>query len=60
MLQVSDDGRGMPADARAGRGLANMRARMAVLGGGLEIDDAAPGVRVRLLLPQAALVAPVP
>jgi two-component system, NarL family, sensor histidine kinase UhpB len=55
VLQVSDDGRGMPAQAIPGRGLANMRARLASLGGSIEIGDATPGTRVRLVLPQQAL-----
>lgn len=60
VLQVTDDGRGMPPGARPGRGLANMRARLAALGGSVEILDADPGLRVRLVLPRDALAAPVP
>lgn len=55
VLQVSDDGRGLSAGAQHGHGLANMRARMASLGGSVEISDAGPGVRVRLVLPAPSL-----
>lgn len=55
VLAVMDDGCGMPASPRAGRGLANMRTRMAALGATLEVTDAKPGVRVCLRLPRAAL-----
>lgn len=58
VLVVSDDGAGMPATPRMGRGLANMRTRTVALGASLEITDARPGVRVCLRLPRSALVPP--
>lgn len=60
VLQLSDDGQGLPPDARPGRGLVNMRARLTSLGGSVEILDAMPGVIVRLVLTHAALEAPIP
>ncbi|MET0622498.1 MAG: two-component regulator propeller domain-containing protein, partial [Pyrinomonadaceae bacterium] len=55
---VEDDGRGLPAETqsngRGGRGLANMRARAAGLGGQLEIESRpGGGTRLRLVLPLA-------
>jgi signal transduction histidine kinase len=58
-LQVSDDGVGMSGTAQTGRGLANMRSRIESLGGRIEIDDAKPGVRVKLTLPREILDASV-
>lgn len=58
VLRVADDGRGMSADARTGRGMANMRARLASLGGSLEVSDAKPGLVVGLVLPLTVLSAP--
>jgi two-component system sensor histidine kinase UhpB len=60
VLEVADDGRGMSASAQPGRGLANMRARLATLGGHFELGEAMPGLYVRLVLPRAALAAPIP
>jgi signal transduction histidine kinase len=37
-LVLSDDGRGFPAEARAGFGLAGLRDRLALAGGTLEVD----------------------
>jgi signal transduction histidine kinase len=56
---VEDDGRGLPAEAQAdgrgGRGLGNMRARAAGLGGRLEIESGpGAGTRLRLVLPLRA------
>jgi two-component system sensor histidine kinase UhpB len=59
-IQVCDDGRGMPSEARPGRGLENMRARMSALGGACEILDTGRGVWVRFTLPAQALAASVP
>jgi signal transduction histidine kinase len=39
-FEVRDDGRGMPARARAGRGLANMHDRIGAVGGRLEVASA--------------------
>jgi signal transduction histidine kinase len=50
-LTVSDDGRGIPAGARPGVGLAGMRERAALLGGQLEVGPGATaGTEVRLSL----------
>lgn len=56
---VEDDGRGLPLEQRAGgrggRGLANMRARAAELGGRLEVESRpGAGTRLRLQLPLRA------
>lgn len=52
VLEIADDGRGLGAEPRAaGRGLANMRARAQRLRAQLDIDDTAPGTRVRLTVP---------
>jgi ligand-binding sensor domain-containing protein/two-component sensor histidine kinase len=53
---VEDDGRGLPLEqpegGRGGRGLANMRARAAELGGRLEVESRpGAGTRLRLRLP---------
>ena len=54
-LVVLDDGTGWMPDAPVGRGLANMRARAARLGGRLEISGTNRGVRVALEAPQPAV-----
>jgi signal transduction histidine kinase len=50
-LEVTDDGRGLPADCHAGVGLPSIRERAAELGGACEITST-PGegtcLRVRL------------
>lgn len=56
---VEDDGRGLPLEqtegGRGGRGLANMRARAAELGGRLEVESRpGAGTRLRLRLPLRA------
>lgn len=56
---VEDDGRGLPVErregGRGGRGLANMRARAAELGGRLEVESRpGAGTRLRLRLPLRA------
>ncbi len=55
---VEDDGRGLPSETqsngRGGRGLSNMRARAAGLGGRLEVEsEPGAGTRLRLVLPLA-------
>lgn len=52
-VEVSDDGVGLPAEIRAGRGLGNMRRRARDIGARLEIAAARPGTAVRLWLPLA-------
>jgi signal transduction histidine kinase len=53
LLQVADDGRGLPCGGpRAlGRGLANMASRAQRLGGTLELESLARGTQVTLRLP---------
>jgi signal transduction histidine kinase len=51
-VRVTDDGKGMSDEMRAGRGLENMRNRAATLGGRVEIHaDKGGGTRVDLYLP---------
>jgi signal transduction histidine kinase len=51
-LEVVDDGVGLPADRRAGVGLASMSERAAELGGSCEIESVpGAGTRVRATLP---------
>jgi signal transduction histidine kinase len=52
VLEMHDDGVGMPADAETrGRGVSNMQARAARLGGTLSRRDGEPGTCLRLELP---------
>ncbi len=52
VLEVSDDGRGLPAERRAGVGLSSMRERAAELGGVCSIEPGpAGGTRVLARLP---------
>ncbi len=54
-LEVRDDGRGLPADRRAGVGLTSMRERTAELGGDFELHSTATeGTTVTVRLPLAA------
>jgi two-component system sensor histidine kinase UhpB len=50
-LTIADNGRGIQPGGTAGRGLANMRTRAAVIGAALSIDNDAPGGRIQLVLP---------
>jgi signal transduction histidine kinase len=53
-VEVEDDGIGLPADRRAGVGLAAMRERAAELGGSCQTGPAAlGGTRVAAILPVA-------
>ncbi len=51
VVEVRDDGRGLPADARPGVGLASMRERAAELGGTCEVRGSAEGTTVTARLP---------
>lgn len=56
-LEIVDDGRGFPAELRAGVGLASMRERAAELGGSCAIESVSSGgtrVRARLPLPNTS------
>jgi signal transduction histidine kinase len=55
LVEISDDGRGVPADAVPGVGSASMRERAAELGGTLDVTTApGAGTAVRARLPLAA------
>ncbi|MBR7743924.1 hypothetical protein KC207_11540 [Phycicoccus sp. BSK3Z-2] len=51
VVEVVDDGVGIPAGTPAGVGLVALRERAAELGGRCEVSDASPGTRVRAVLP---------
>ncbi len=54
-LGITDDGKGLPADATGGGiGLVSMRNRIAALGGTLELESAFPGLRVAAVFPCVA------
>jgi signal transduction histidine kinase len=54
LVEISDDGRGVPADAVPGVGSASMRERAAELGGTLDVTTApGGGTTVRARLPLA-------
>jgi two-component system, NarL family, sensor histidine kinase UhpB len=51
-VEITDDGRGLPADTIAGAGIRGMRERAALIGGRLTVDNRpAGGARVSLDLP---------
>jgi PAS domain S-box-containing protein len=54
-VEVSDDGRGLPAEtltgSQAGLGLTSMRGRMDQLGGRLEIESSGRGTSIRAIIP---------
>jgi len=51
-VEVSDDGSGLPVDARSGVGLASMRERAEELGGACVVESLPTGgVRVQAILP---------
>ena len=53
-LEVTDDGRGIPEDRRAGVGLSSMRERAGELGGSCTVEAVSPGgTRVVAVLPLA-------
>ncbi len=51
-ITVGDDGRGLPEAVSGGRGLANMRHRLATIGGELNIDSSSAGAQIRVNLPR--------
>lgn len=51
VVEVRDDGRGIPVGTQAGVGMASMRQRAEELGGRLEVDGDAGGTIVRAWLP---------
>jgi signal transduction histidine kinase len=50
-IVIKDNGTGMPADIKGGRGLASMRNRALAVGGTLEIEALEPGTALSLTLP---------
>ena len=52
-LEVRDDGRGAAPGFREGHGLTGMRERVALLGGTLQLETAAPGFGITVTLPLA-------
>jgi len=54
-LTVTDDGRGFPAEVRAGFGLAGLRDRLALAGGSLEVDGTPGATRLTATLPVASI-----
>lgn len=57
VVLVIDNGRGWPADVRAGRGLHNMQARAERIGGRWSMRSTAEGCTVRLEIPHSARAA---
>jgi signal transduction histidine kinase len=53
VLSVADNGTSTAPRGKAGRGLANMRGRAALIGGRIDLDEGAQGFTVRLTLPAA-------
>jgi two-component system, NarL family, sensor kinase len=51
IVEVVDDGHGLPADGQAGVGLTSMRERAAELSGTLEVDSGPTGTRITARLP---------
>jgi two-component system sensor histidine kinase UhpB len=54
VVQVSDDGVGLPEETTFGRGLSGMRERLRALGGSLEVSRADQWTSVRCRLPYAS------
>lgn len=54
VLEVVDDGRGVPPDVREGNGLRGMRARAQATGGSVDVTNG-DGTRVRVRIPAAAV-----
>ncbi|OKO82683.1 histidine kinase [Bradyrhizobium sp. NAS96.2] len=59
LVRVRDNGRGMLADHRLGRGLTGMQERILALGGTLKINSSDDGVTVEALVPKAATSASI-
>jgi signal transduction histidine kinase len=51
IVEVADDGHGLPADGQAGVGLTSMRERAAELSGTLDVDSDPTGTRITARLP---------
>lgn len=54
LIEISDNGQGMPASGPRGRGLDNMRKRAVDIGARLEIESSPGGTTIRILLPPTA------
>ncbi|WP_407151324.1 histidine kinase [Bradyrhizobium sp. ORS 86] len=55
LVRVSDNGRGLRADYRLGRGLTGMRERILALGGTLNVNSGDDGVTVEALVPKGVV-----
>ncbi len=53
LISISDNGKGLPAEIKGGRGLTSMRSRAQTVGGMLDIISSADGTTLRLTLPLA-------
>jgi signal transduction histidine kinase len=51
-ISISDNGKGLPAEIKGGRGLTSMRSRAAAVGGALEIQSESSGTTLLLTLPK--------
>lgn len=51
-IEINDNGNGIPANAPEGLGMKNMRQRIALLKGKLELNSTANGTRLVLFIPQ--------
>lgn len=49
-IEIADDGRGLPAEIRGGRGLTSMRSRAEAIGGSLHVASGEDGTKVSLSL----------
>lgn len=53
-ISVRDNGRGLPAEIKGGRGLTSMRSRAEAVGGNLKIDGNESGTTLSLIIPGPA------
>ena len=53
-ISVRDNGRGLPAEVKGGRGLTSMRSRAEAVGGNLKIDGNESGTTLSLIIPGPA------
>ncbi|WP_430443850.1 sensor histidine kinase [Sphingorhabdus contaminans] len=53
-ISIRDDGRGLPAEIKGGRGLTSMRSRAEAVGGNLKIDGNGGGTTLSLIIPGPA------
>ena len=53
-ISIRDDGKGLPAEIKGGRGLTSMRSRAEAVGGDLRIDGNESGTTLSLIIPGPA------